>query len=79
VELHPVAEAVLAVALGAGVVVAVLWFYAAYGAWMDDAFETGRWVWFGLLLIFTFPASLIAWLVVRAVANRPRGRGVAKS
>jgi hypothetical protein len=78
VELHPLAEAALAVLLGAGAALAVLWFYAAYGAWMDDAFESGRWVWFGLLLVFSFPAGLIAWLVVRAAVSRPHGRGAAK-
>jgi hypothetical protein len=49
----------------------VVWFYAGFGAWMDDAYENGCWVWFGLLLLFTFPASLIAWLIVCAVKNRP--------
>ena len=77
--LHLVAEVVLAVILGAMVLVAVLWFYASYGMWMDDAFENGRWVWFGLLLAFTVPASLIVWLVVRAFKNTPAGRGAANT
>ena len=52
--------------------VAVVWFYAGLGAWIDDAFDNGRWVWFGLLLLFTFPTSLIAWLIIRAMRNRHR-------
>lgn len=69
-ELHPVLQILFVgiVAVLAGI--AVVWFYASYGAWMDDAFDSGRWIWFGLLLIFTFPASLIAWLIMRAVGNR---------
>ena len=72
-------QGVLAVILGGMTLVAVVWLYAGYGAWMDDAFENGRWVWFGLLLVFTFPASLCSWLVVRAFKNRPRGRAAAKT
>ena len=71
-DLHPVIQAAFAVIVGGLAAVAMVWFYAGFGAWMDDAYENGRWVWFGLLLLFTFPASLIAWLIVRAVRNRPR-------
>ncbi len=72
VELHPVLQVLFMGVIGALAAVAVVWFYAAYGEWMDDAFEAGRWIWFALLLVFTFPASLIAWLIMRAVANRRR-------
>jgi hypothetical protein len=75
-EPHPLVEVAFAVVLGIGVAAAVLWFYAGYGAWMDDAYENGRWVWFCLLLAFTFPASLISWVVVRAFAPRLAGTRV---
>lgn len=71
-ELHPAFQAAFLAIVGGLAAVAVLWFYAGFGAWMDEAFENGRWIWFGFLLLFTFPASLIAWLVVRAFKNRPR-------
>lgn len=70
VELHPVLQALFLGIVGILAAVAVVWLYASYGAWMDDAFDTGRWIWFGVLLIVTFPASLIAWLIMRAVGNR---------
>lgn len=71
-ELHPAIQAAFLIVVGGLAAVAVVWFYAAFGAWMDDAYENGRWAWFALLLLFTFPASLIAWLIVRAVKNRQR-------
>ncbi len=73
-DLHPVVEATLAVILGGMALVAVVWLYAGYGAWMDDAFDNGRWAWFGALLLFSFPASLFSWLIVRALRHRPAGR-----
>ena len=71
-ELHPILQTLFAVVVGPLALIAVVWFYAGYGAWMDDAFDSGRWIWFGLLLVFTFPASLLAWLIMRAVKNRRR-------
>jgi hypothetical protein len=68
-ELHPVLQVIFLGVVGVLAAIAILWFYASYGAWMDDAFENGRWIWFGLLLLFTFPASLIAWLIMRGVRN----------
>ena len=67
-ELHPVFQVIYLGVVGVLAAIAVVWFYAAYGAWMNDAFDNGRWIWFGLLLIFTFPASLFAWLIVRLIA-----------
>jgi len=72
VELHPVLQILFVGIIGLLAAAAVVWFYAGYGAWMDDAFENGRWIWFAFLLVFTYPASLIAWLIMRAVANRRR-------
>ena len=69
-ELHPALQALFLGVVGIMAAFAVVWFYAGYGAWMNDAFDSGRWIWFGLLLVFTFPASLLAWLIVRAVENR---------
>lgn len=69
-ELHPVLQVVFIGVVGVMGTVAVVWFYAGYGAWMNDAFDSGRWIWFALLLVFTFPASLFAWLIVRALENR---------
>ena len=71
-ELHPGLVAIFAVVGGLLAAVAVVWFYAAYGAWIDDAFDNERWIWFIALLAFTFPASLISWLVVRLL-KRSRG------
>ena len=70
-ELHPALIAVLTVVLGAMAGIALLWLYAGLGAWIDDAFESRRWIWFVLLLCITFPASLFAWLIVRIVRQRP--------
>lgn len=53
-DLHPVLQALFVGVVGGMAAIAVVWFYAGYGAWMDEAFDNGRWVWFGLLLIFTF-------------------------
>jgi hypothetical protein len=69
-ELHPVLQILFVGIVGVLATIAVVWFYVGYGAWMDDAFDNGRWIWFGLLLLFTFPASLIAWLIMRAMGNR---------
>ena len=68
-ELHPLVEVLFFGVVGLLFVIAVLWFFAGYGAWMDDAFDGGRWIWFGFLLVFAFPTSLIAWLIVRAMGR----------
>jgi hypothetical protein len=69
-DLHPVLQVLFIGFVGVLAAIAVVWFYAAYGAWMDDAFDNGRWIWFGFLLVFTFPASLFAWLIMRVVSHR---------
>jgi hypothetical protein len=71
-DLHPVLQVLFVGIVGILAAVAVVWFYAGYGAWMDDAFDNGRWFWFGALLVFTFPASLFAWLIMRVVRHRRR-------
>jgi hypothetical protein len=70
-ELHPVLDATFFGVAACLAGIGVAWFYGAYGAWMDDAFSNRRWIWFGLLLVFSFPASLISWLIVRAFTRRP--------
>ncbi len=72
-DLHPALEIAFVGIAGAIGAAAIVWFYAGLGLWMDDAFDKGRWGWFAFLLLFTFPASLIAWLVMRALRNRTSG------
>ncbi len=69
-EWHPLVEQIVSAVVVGFFLVALLAFYAGLGAWMNHAYENGRWIWFALLLLFMFPVSLIAWLVMRAMNNR---------
>lgn len=49
-EVHPFLQLLFVCIVGSLAATAVVWFYAGYGVWMNDAFDSGRWVWFAFLL-----------------------------
>jgi hypothetical protein len=69
----PVLQGIFMIIIGVPAVIAVVWLLATLGGWIDDAFEEGRWGWSAVLLLLVFfPTALLAWLIVRAMRNRPR-------
>lgn len=69
-DLSPLVLIIFGVILGLLVVGAMLWFFAAIGAWADEAFEHENWIALAALLLFTFPGGVVAWLIIRALRTR---------